>query len=127
MRTTSTVSCAGLNRVWSLVQETAGAEPGDGNAHAAQRLTRKVHQTIRAVSHDLDNFDFNTVVSELMELSNAIGSAQDDGLVGTQEFNTAVETLLLLMAPVTPHMTEELWERLGKSYSIPSRAMAGFR
>ncbi len=107
-----------LNRVWSLVQETAGAEPGDGNAHAAQRLTRKVHQTIRAVSHDLDNFDFNTVVSELMELSNAIGSAQDDGLVGTQEFNTAVETLLLLMAPVTPHMTEELWERLGKSYSI---------
>jgi leucyl-tRNA synthetase len=107
-----------LSRVWSLVQETAGAEPGDGDSDAAKRLTRKVHQTIRAVSHDLENFDFNTVVSELMELSNAIGLAQDDGLTGTQEFNTAVESLLLLMAPVTPHMTEELWERLGKSYSI---------
>lgn len=107
-----------LSRVWSLVQETAGAEPGDGDPDAAKRLTRKVHQTIRAVSHDLENFDFNTVVSELMELSNAIGLAQDDGLTGTQEFNTAVESLLLLMAPVTPHITEELWERLGKSYSI---------
>ncbi len=107
-----------LSRVWSLVQVTAGAEPGDGDSDAAKRLTRKVHQTIRAVSHDLENFDFNTVVSELMELSNAIGLAQDDGLTGTQEFNTAVESLLLLMAPVTPHITEELWERLGKSYSI---------
>ena len=107
-----------LNRVWSLVQETAGAAHGDGNADAAQQLTRKVHQTIRAVSHDLENFDFNTVVSGLMELTNAIGVAQDEGLAGTQKFNTAIESLLLLMAPVTPHMTEELWERLGKSYSI---------
>jgi leucyl-tRNA synthetase len=107
-----------LNRIWSLVQETDGAEPGDGNPDAAQPLTRKVHQTIRAVSHDLENFDFNTVVSGLMELTNAIGVAQDDGLAGTQEFNAAVESLLLLMAPVTPHFAEELWERLGKSYSI---------
>ncbi|MFQ5924220.1 MAG: class I tRNA ligase family protein, partial [Anaerolineales bacterium] len=125
-----------LNRVWSLVQETADAgsskgsseaapgnaspdaAPGNGSSDAAKQLTRKVHQTIRAVSHDLENFDFNTVVSGLMELSNAIASAQDEGLAGTQEFNTAVESLLLLMAPVTPHISEELWERLDRPYSI---------
>ncbi len=107
-----------LSRVWSLVQQTVGAEPRDGNLETGQQLTRKVHQTVRAVSHDLENFDFNTVVSGLMELSNAIGSAQEDGLAGTQEFNAAVESLLLLMAPVTPHIAEELWERLDKPYSI---------
>ena len=77
-----------------------------------------MHQTIRAVSHDLENFDFNTVVSGLMELSNAIGSAQEDGLVGTEDYNAAIESLLLLMAPVTPHIAEELWEQLEKPYSI---------
>ena len=70
------------------------------------------------MSHDLEQFDFNTVVSGLMELSNAIGAAQDADQAGTEEFNTAVEALLLLMAPVTPHITEELWEYLGKPYSI---------
>ena len=105
-----------LNRVWSFVQ--GKPEAGDGNPEAAERLTRKVHQTIRAVSHDLENFDFNTVVSGLMELSNAIGSAQDDGLVGTEDYNAAIESLLLLMAPVTPHIAEELWEQLKKPYSI---------
>ena len=107
-----------LNRVWSLVQKSAAGQPSGGNSKSAQQLTRKVHQTIRAVSHDLENFDFNTVVSGLMELSNAIGKAQEDGSTDTQELNTAIETLLLLMAPVTPHVAEELWERLGKPYSI---------
>jgi leucyl-tRNA synthetase len=60
----------------------------------------------------------NRVWSGLMELSNAIGSAKDDGLAGTQEFDAAVETMLLLMAPVTPHIAEELWEQLEKPYSI---------
>ncbi len=105
-----------LNRVWSFVQDSPQA--GNENPEATERLTRKVHQTIRAVSHDLENFDFNTVVSGLMELSNAIGSAQEDGLVGTEDYNAAIESLLLLMAPVTPHIAEELWERLGKPYSI---------
>jgi leucyl-tRNA synthetase len=53
-----------------------------------------------------------------MELTNAIGSAQDEGLTGTKDYNAAVETMLLLMAPVTPHIAEELWEQLGKPYSI---------
>ena len=113
-----------LNRVWAFVQDRA--EAGERNQEAAQRLTRKVHQTIRAVSHDLDNFDFNTVVSALMELSNAIGMAQDEGLAGTREYAEAIESLLLLMAPVTPHIAEELWEELGKPYSIHRQPWPGY-
>jgi leucyl-tRNA synthetase len=113
-----------LNRVWSFVQDSP--EVDSGNPEAAQRLTRKVHQTIRAVSHDLENFDFNTVVSGLMELSNAIGSAQEEGLADTEDYNAAVETMLLLMAPVTPHIAEELWEQLGKPYSIHRQAWPEF-
>ena len=107
-----------LNRVWTLFRETSDVDTGNEDAEHAKQLTRKVHQTIRAVSHDFEHFDFNTVVSSLMELSNAIGSAQEDGLAGTPEFEAALESLLLLMAPVTPHLTEELWEHLGKPYSI---------
>ena len=70
----------------------------------------------------MQGFEFNTVVSALMELSNAIIAAHEAGIAGSQVFNNAVEALLLLMAPVTPHVAEEMWERLGKPYSIHNQA-----
>jgi leucyl-tRNA synthetase len=107
-----------LNRVWMLVQQPAEAPDSDADPKARQALQRKVHQTIRQVSHDLEHFEFNTVISALMELSNTISSAREDHLGGTPEYEHAIETMLLLMAPSTPHIAEELWERLGKPYSI---------
>ena len=115
-----------LNRVWTLVLETAGADSADGDSADRRALVRKTHQTIRAVSQDLENFEFNTVVSSLMEFANSIGAARLEGLAGTEEFNAAIEALLLLMAPVTPHVAEELWERLGKPYSIHSQPWPEF-
>jgi leucyl-tRNA synthetase len=107
-----------LNRVWTLTLESVGATAANPNPAPLRDLNRKTHQTIRAVSEDLENFAFNTVVSELMELTNSIADAKQLGLAGSAEFNAAIEALLLLMAPVTPHIAEELWERLGKPYSI---------
>ena len=107
-----------LNRVWTLVLEPAGAAAVGPDPAATRKLIRKTHQAIQAVSEDLENFEFNTVVSELMELTNAIGDARQQGLAGLPEFEAATEALLSLMAPVAPHIAEELWERLGKSYSI---------
>ena len=107
-----------LNRVWTLTLESVGATAANPNPAPLRDLSRKTHQTIRAVSEDLENFAFNTVVSELMELTNSIADAKQLGLAGSGEFNAAIEALLLLMAPVTPHIAEELWERLGKPYSI---------
>lgn len=111
-----------LNRVWTLVLTTTGPGQNGGDPTTARGLSRKVHQTIRQVSNDLENFEFNTVISSLMELSNEIVDARAKGLSGTPEFKNAVENMLLMMAPVTPHIAEELWMRLGKPYSIHKQA-----
>lgn len=107
-----------LNRVWSLVLETADSDPTSVDEDALRDLERKVHQTIRHVSHDFEHFEFNTVISTLMELTNAITQAREVGLAGHPTFKGAVEKLLLMMAPATPHIAEELWLRLEKPYSI---------
>ena len=118
-----------LHRVWSVVEEesegaTSPASGQDGGSASA--LRRKVHQTIREVSKDLEAYEFNTVVSSLMELTNGLAEAKETGLAGSSAFNEAIESLLLLMAPVTPHVAEELWERLGKPYSIHQQSWPGF-
>jgi len=91
----------------------------EGGSRGLQRVT---HQTIAAVSADYAALHFNTAVAKLMELTTAIGRARDDGLAGTDAYQEAVDTLLLLLAPAAPHLTEELWERRGRPYSIHQQA-----
>ena len=107
-----------LNRAWSLIVEPPARSAPADDAGAARMLRRKTHQAIRRISNDLDQFEFNTVVSSLMELTNAIGEAREAGLASSVEYKEAVRSLLLMMAPVAPHIAEELWERLGQPYSI---------
>ncbi|MEW6567643.1 MAG: leucine--tRNA ligase [Chloroflexota bacterium] len=104
-----------LNRVWGLVLDEPRTAGGPPDPTAVRALQRKTHQTIRQVSHDLEAFEFNTVVSGLMELTNQIAEAREAGHPAVLE---ATKTLLLLMAPVAPHISEELWSRLGLPYSI---------
>jgi leucyl-tRNA synthetase len=115
-----------LNRVWSLCLETADAQSTANEPDAQRSLQRKVHQTIRQVSHDLETFEFNTVVSALMELTNAIADAKEAGLAGHDDFREAIEMLLLMMAPITPHIAEELWSRLNKPYSVHTQSWPEF-
>ena len=81
-------------------------------------LRRAVHTAIEAVSDDLqgDELQFNTAVSELMKLSNAMGGQLD--AVCSPVAQEAVRSLLLLLAPFAPHLAEELWEQLQGSGSI---------
>ena len=81
-------------------------------------MRRKVHQTLRSVTRDFEQFEFNTVVSALMTLLNDLVSYKEMGGWGSSEWNEAVDIYLRMMAPVTPHIGEELWARLGKTYSI---------
>ena len=105
-----------VRRVWSLVTEPAqlGACP----AETRRQLRRKVHQTLETITRDFERFEFNTIVSGLMELLNEMYQAREAGASGTPEWNEAVDIYLRMMAPVTPHIAEELWSRLGKPYSI---------
>jgi len=110
-----------IHRLWALVLETLDEPAKAADAAAAEALAelrRATHAAVHQVSQDLDRFEFNTVVSGLMELTNALVAARQAGLAGTPAFRDSVDTLLLLLAPVTPHLAEELWARLGKPYSV---------
>lgn len=115
-----------LHRVWKHATETAAATEVEGDEGIGRALERKLHQTIRQVGQDLERFEFNTVVSALMELTNEIVAAREAGQAGAPAFREAVEGLLLMMAPVTPHIAEELWARVGNGYSIHDQAWPEF-
>jgi len=105
-----------LRRVWAVITEP-GPE-GSKDEATVRNLRRKVHQTLRSVTNDFEKFEFNTIVSSLMELLNDMARAKQAGLFNSAAWKEAVELYLLMLAPVSPHITEELWQRLGKPYSI---------
>ena len=104
-----------LRRVWYMFMEPAAR---NADPEVLRALRRKTHQTLRRVTYDFENFEFNTIVSSLMELLNEMGRAKTAGSFGTEEWNEAVDIYLRMLAPVCPHIAEELWQRLGKPYSI---------
>jgi leucyl-tRNA synthetase len=115
-----------LERVWTLVLEeppsgsTATGGEGEEGDHDAQvrTLRRKQHQTTRKVTQDMERFSFNTMVAALMEYTNHLMKAKDTSVAQTTAWDEAIESLLLLMAPSFPHISEELWARTGHNYSI---------
>ena len=108
-----------LQRVWRIVMESHNdREVGTIDQGAVRDLHRKVHQTIKQISYDMEHFQFNTVISALMELTNALNKAVSDKLTNTEVFDHGLETLIKLMAPVTPHISEELWSQLNNPYSV---------
>ncbi|HKZ70996.1 MAG TPA: leucine--tRNA ligase, partial [Anaerolineales bacterium] len=106
-----------LNRVWNLVVENPKSRNPNSNADDARALKRVTHQTIKKVTNDFEAYEFNTIVSALMVLTNALYKYRET-TEGAPEWGEAVNTLLKLTAPVTPHIAEELWARRGQKYSI---------
>ncbi|MBI4787252.1 MAG: leucine--tRNA ligase [Chloroflexi bacterium] len=105
-----------LRKAWELLLAPSDRRAADATTAQADRdLRRIMHKTIRKVSHDIEGFSFNTVISTLMEFTNAIGDAKN---VSDAAYEEARETLLLLLAPVAPFMAEEVWARKGRPYSI---------
>jgi leucyl-tRNA synthetase len=109
-----------VRRVWALFAEPA--HPGKPTSSVLRDLRRKLHQTLRQVTRDYETFEFNTIISALMELLNEMYKAADQGAVGTAEWREAEDIYLRMMAPAAPHVAEELWERLGKPYSIHTQS-----
>jgi leucyl-tRNA synthetase len=116
-----------LKRLWRKVYETrdllrgAGAPPDAGQLSGAERdLFRKTHETLAQITRDMEgSFHFNTAVARCMELLNAIEAFSPEAS-GTAAaiYRHAVESLVLLLGPLAPHIAEELWRELGHEDSL---------
>lgn len=113
-----------INRVWRLIiqhedlfsQEIAPSPTLSGEAKALRRL---LHQTIKKVTSEIgERSHFNTAISAIMELVNGLYSYPD--AADRAILKESLETLVILLAPFVPHVTEELWERMGKEGSVHS-------
>ena len=121
-----------LSRVWRLTNAAIphmGAKGGPVDASAlegsALELHRKTHLTIQRVNSDLERFQMNTAIAALMELVNVLSLSMQDAAFAPNKSNMsgailreALDALLVLLAPMAPFITEELWERTGHSGSI---------
>jgi len=105
-----------LGRVWRLLDYVHADTDNAVDGTKVTPLLRKTHQTIKKVTDDMEGgFHFNTAISSVMELVNEIYLMKDEN---KPSLNTAVRTVILLLAPFVPHMAEELWQRLGGKESI---------
>ncbi len=112
-----------LQRLHGLVHKHAPgvadveAYAGDGSdlSSDAKKLRSRIHRTIAKVGHDNENFGFNTAVSAIMELVNDTRACSD---APPALIRSALETTVVLLHPMTPHVCEELWEVLGHAPSV---------
>ena len=74
----------------------------------------------------MEAFAFNTIIAGLMEFTNALQKAKQTPVYGTEAWEEAIETLLLLLAPCCPHIAEELWARTGRPYSVHQQSWPAF-
>ena len=114
-----------LRRVYDLVQLTVDAPSSEIDMPERDAILRLTHRTIKRVSTDLADFQFNTQIAAMIELTNELMRHKDTRLVGTPEWRFAVETLVSLLAPSAPHLGEEMWQMLGQNYSVHTSALAG--
>jgi len=109
-----------VRRTWALFTDEVNA--GNPSPDTLRALRRKVHQTLQRVTRNFEQFEFNTTVSSLMELLNEMYKARDNGAAGSKEWNESIDLYLRMLAPIAPHVAEELWAYFGKPYSIHQQA-----
>ncbi|HEY2008971.1 MAG TPA: leucine--tRNA ligase [Rhizomicrobium sp.] len=107
-----------VQRVWRLATESEGLPPagtGPSNDEASRPLRQAAHRAIAAVTDDLEHLRFNRAVAQLYTLANAIGGAEKADGAARRE---AIEALVLLSAPMMPHLAEQCWKELGHSQLV---------
>jgi leucyl-tRNA synthetase len=107
-----------LNRVWRLVADKSETRNTKSEANPKSEtqnseLIKKLHQTIKGVTDDIDRFSFNTAIAKLMELTNK--------MYEVPPAPQSLSPLLIMLSPFAPHLAEELWHQLGNKDSICSQ------
>ena len=120
-----------LNRVWRLVLANAETEAGGYDVSSLSRedkdVRRKIHATIKKVTEDIsERFNFNTAISAIMELNNALVAYNDSADKKDGLMKEGLEALIILLSPFAPHITEELWQLTGHEDTIIERSWPSY-
>ena len=109
-----------LNRVWNLTQEHLEVDYQLSSENSsASEILKITHATIKKVTRDIEEEKFNTAVAAMMEMVNGLYKIKENsGLSQSSEWKFAIESLLQILAPFAPHITEELWHELGHEDTI---------
>jgi leucyl-tRNA synthetase len=110
-----------LRRLWTVTTDPMGKEPGDPDSgalptgltaeQAADDVRRMAHRTLKRVTDDHAEFGWNTMVSALMELNNKLVRLRGSEIAGGDAWDETVRLTLLMLAPMAPHISEELWSK----------------
>jgi leucyl-tRNA synthetase len=120
-----------LNRLWRMFEERLpqlappGAPTPERLSPAATELKRAIQQTIDAVSQELERFHFNKAVALIRELSNRVELFDAGDPAAPALLRETLDTLVLLLGPMVPHIAEELWQRLGHRALLAETAWPG--
>lgn len=120
-----------LNKVWRSVldfstqpRKNVGRQNLASLTKPEKELRRAIHTAIKEVTEDLEGeYQFNTAVSELMKLRNCL---EDATIKDSSVYAEGIQTLVLLLAPFAPHISEELWHQLGHTESVHTQAWPKF-
>ena len=113
-----------LNRAWNLVQEFVDKKNDPSNSpemneKTTQELLRLTHLTIKKVTRDIEDEKFNTAVASMMEMVNGLYKIKEShGIDTSDEWRFALESLIQILAPFAPHITEELWREMGHDDTV---------
>ncbi len=113
-----------LNRIWNKVISSLGLIPEEAEiapdkcSPQGKSLFRFTHRVIKHITRQMEEFRFNTAIAQLMEFLNQIYSFQEKTDEDRKVLKFSLCTLLRLLHPFAPHITEELWQRMGNSPSV---------
>ena len=112
-----------LLRIWDLVHKDISVLNDNVEEHIEKNFVRISHLTTKKVISDMKAFKFNTSIATLMEYSTELLRGYDNFQISKNLWKSSIERLLLHLAPLAPHIAEELWETIGNNFSIHQQSL----
>ena len=109
-----------VNRIETLVEKSKTEKYNETTEKGEKesKLLYHKNRVIKAMGEDIDKFGFNTAIARSMEFLNEISDYEQNERVNKNILDDCIKTLIILLSPLAPHFTEEMWEKLGKTYSV---------
>ena len=107
-----------LNKVWDISHIDPKTFAANSDSDTEKNLNRLLHKTIMRVGEDIEKFKYNTAISALMQFTNALGEDKLFESIDYEQWLNLTRNLYIMMAPIAPHLSEELWEKSGMKSSV---------